>query len=367
MQVALRATVLVASFVVSLVPLVAWIGLGIHRHAPPVAVAGGATFLVYAPPLVVGLLAAGDRVTRTSAVLAGWAASLFVLLPLYFPGERREAVATGLGVLGLGADGLPHALAQSLPEEPAMATPELAEAEPVKAEELEPGPPIGDDQMALPYEGEGRRMSVPVHFSNGGRDVDVDMMFDTGATYTTLSDAVLAKLGVTTSPKDPVIQLHTANGEREAHVVLLDRVWLGDLELDGVAIATCDDCAGPEVGGLLGLNVTGRFNIGIDGDRREVVFTRRSSTDRKLDIKPFTDLDATFTRFPGGRVEVDVRLENQARRDIQQAVAMVRCGDAQWAVGLGKVLAGQRGETRQRLPEHPTCSEYEISLQRASW
>jgi clan AA aspartic protease (TIGR02281 family) len=367
-----QAIVLAGAALVSCVPLVALIGLGIHRHASPPALVGAAMFLVYGPPLAVAL-AGRQRVALLATGLAGWALALFGLMPVYFPGERREAVATGLGVLGIGVDGL-QALAERLPEEPTVASPEVAEATPV-AVDVAPAAadPIGDDQMTLPYEGEGRRLSVPVIFGNGSTEVDLDMMFDTGATYTTLSHATLAKLGVHPGKSDPVIRLHTANGERDATVVLLDHVWLGDLQIDGVAIATCDDCAGTDVGGLLGLNVSGRFNVAIDADRREVVFTRRVSTDRKLDIKPFTDLSATFSRFPGGRVEVVMKLENRARREIADAVTSVRCSAGgsgsreSWTVDLGTVAAGERTETRRKLPQHEPCDEYEIALDRATW
>ncbi|MEQ1566185.1 MAG: retropepsin-like aspartic protease [Myxococcota bacterium] len=349
----------------SLVPLVAWIGLGVHRHASPMAVSLGATFVVYAPPLAVALASARGRAVPFATSLAGWALGLFAVLPIYFPGERSEAVTTGLGALGLDVDG---AWVERLPDEPLLSTPEVTEAAPaVAAPAQPPAAPLGDDQIALPFEGEGRRLSVPVIFGNGGQELEVDMMFDTGATYTTLSHALLARLGVTPSPSDPKIRLHTANGERDAQVVLLDRVWLGDLPIDGVAIATCDDCASGDTGGLLGLNVSGRFNVSIDGDRREVVFTRRANADRKLDVKPFTDLSATFSRFPGGRVEVVVTLQNLGRRDLTSATAAVKCPSGEWTVELGAIRAHEQADVRRKLPAHPKCEEYEISLQGASW
>ncbi|MEO0602961.1 MAG: retropepsin-like aspartic protease, partial [Myxococcota bacterium] len=211
------------------------------------------------------------------------------------------------------------------------------------------------------------RMTVPVVFANGSREVEVDMMFDTGATYTTLPLSVLAELGIDPGPSDPTIRLHTANGEREAQLVLLDEVWLGDLRLGGVAIATCDDCASTDTAGLLGLNVAGGFNLAIDADRNEVEFTRRRMFDRKLDVKPFSDLSATFTRFPGGRVEVRVTLAAASRRDIDSAVAAIGCADDKWKVELDDVLSGEVRTVRRRLPEHVPCDAYEISLHRADW
>jgi hypothetical protein len=169
------------------------------------------------------------------------------------------------------------------------------------------------------------------------------------------------------SEADPVIRLHTANGERDARIVMLDGVWLGDLRLEGVAIATCDDCGSSDTAGLLGLNVAGTFNLQIDADRREVVFTRRVEQDRRLDVKPFTDLAATFTRFPGGRVEVSVEVDNLGRRPIEAVTTSVRCRDETWLVELGPVGVGEAGAARRKLPPHEACLQYEIAMHAARW
>ncbi|MEQ1503302.1 MAG: retropepsin-like aspartic protease, partial [Myxococcota bacterium] len=365
----------VAAFAVSVIPFVAWIGLGVHRHASPLAITAAAVAVCYLPPFAVALVQSGgtalgrrrERPLVTAAVLAAWSATLFAVLPVYFPGERREAVATGLGLLGLASDGLPQRLAATLPDEPAMATPEVAEAEVIPPTIPPPPAPLTEDQIALPYEGEGRRLSVPVIFGNAGHEVELEMMFDTGATYTTLSRRTLARLGVVPRDADPSIRLHTANGDRDAQLVLLDAVWLGDLKIDGIAIAVCDDCAGDDVAGLLGLNISGGFNVSIDADRREVVFTRRATFDRKLDVKPFTDLSATFTRYPGGRVEVTVKLDNLGRRDVRSVTASIRCGDEDWRVAVGPVASGELGTVNRKLPVHEGCEAYEIGMDAADW
>ncbi|MEN0065609.1 MAG: retropepsin-like aspartic protease [Myxococcota bacterium] len=355
---------------VSLLPFFMLIGLGVHRHAEPVLISTSATLLTFLPPVAVALARMERRSLWLGAALCIWSALLIAVLPLYFPGERRQAVATGLAVAGIGStDKLPNQIAESLPEEPEVASPEVAEASPLN---VEPPPPVtdvplSDDQMVLSYEGEGRRMTVPVVFTNARREIEVDMMFDTGATYTTLPLSVLGELGIVPGPDDPVIRLHTANGERQAQLVLLDEVWLGDLRLEGVAIATCDDCASDDTVGLLGLNVAGAFNLAIDADRREVVFTRRQTFDRKLDVKPFSELSATFTRFPGGRVEVQVSLEAVSRRDVLEATAAIGCGDTKWEVDIIDVPSGDVRTVRRRLPRHVPCEAYEISLHEADW
>jgi len=344
----------------------ALLGLGMHRHGGPWAVSAAATALAFGPPLAVATTSAREvRAWRLAMALAAWSLLLWIALPVYFPGERRQAVATGLALLG--GDRLAQRVADGLPEESAIATPEVPMAATAEVDPLPAPTPLSSGDIALPYEGEGRRLSVPVVLQVGNRSHEVYMMLDTGATYTTLPRSVLREIGALPNDDSPVIRLHTANGQRDAQVALLDRIWLGDLPTDGVAIATCDPCAGKDTVGLLGLNVSGGFNMTIDADRREVIFSRRTSHNRSLDVKPFTELDAAFTRYPGGRVEVSVRFVNNASRPIAEAVASVGCGGQTWEVPVYDIAPNDEVATKRKLPEHEPCPQYEISLKSADW
>ncbi|MCB9665859.1 MAG: clan AA aspartic protease [Alphaproteobacteria bacterium] len=353
--------------------VMAWaavLGLGVTRRGEPVVVALTATVLVFGPALAVGAAAAWEkRLSKMGGMMLAWSAFVFLLLPVYFPGERRDAVATGLAIL-LGShedDGMARSVADVLPDEPEIAVAQVPQARPVEVAPLPPAQPLDDHAIALPYEGEGRRLSVPVVFEHDGRTLETFMMLDTGATYTTLPSEVLARLGIFPSDRDPELTLNTANGPRTARVVLLDTVWLGDLYLDGVAITTCEDCASDDNAGLLGLNVTGGYNMTIDADRREVVFTARRSFNRRLDVRPFADLQARFQRYPGGRVEVEVDLDNRSARPVHQAAARVTCGEAEWMVDLGAIAPRQLTQVRRRLPRHDRCPSYQIALEEAVW
>lgn len=344
------------------------IGLGLHRHGTPWAVSAGATSMVFLPPLMAAL-AAHRRTRAFFAALVVWALAGLLVLPVYFPGERRDAVSSGLAVL-MGSAGwseLAEQVADSLPEEPDLAAPELAQATEVVRAPPPPTRDVLDHEIVLPYEGEGRNLAIPVVFEHRGVEVEVMMMLDTGATYTTLPEDVLAELGLYEQSDDPVLRLHTANGERDAHILGMEHVWLGDLRLDHVAIATCNPCRSKETVGLLGLNVAGGFNVTIDADRREVTFTRRDNHDRKLDAKPWIDLDARFSRFPGGRVEVEVDVSNGNDKDLAGISAQVRCGELRWTIDLGGLPAGGENTVRRKLPRHESCEAYEISLHEVSF
>jgi len=346
----------------------AMLGLGLHRHAPPWAIATVATVVVFGPALFAGAAAAKGRTLVFAGVLGVWAVALLAGMPVYFPGERREAVATGIALVsfGDGWEAVARGVAQRLPEERRVADPEVPEATELFQAVPPPPPTLREDEIALPYEGEGRRLAVPVVFEHHGRTVETWMMLDTGATYTTLPEHVLRDLGVSLADK-PTIQLHTANGERESLVAVVDQVWLGNLPIDGAAVATCDLCATEDTMGLLGLNVTGGFNFFVDGDRQEVVFTSRFDRDNRLDVSPFIDLSATFTRFPGGRVEVVVNLANRAERVIGRADAAISCGDETWIVRFSHVEPAELASVRRRLPPHSWCERYQVSLDAASW
>jgi hypothetical protein len=347
----------------------ALLGLGMHRHAAAWATSLTATTLVFGPPMALAAASQRNRMVRLGLGQTLWALMVVVGMPVYFPGERRVAVTTGVAVMGLGQlDGLARRVADSLPDEPAVARPSVPVAASVMTQ-LAPPPlrALGDGEIALPYDGEGRRMSVPVVFDHGDQSLEVYMMLDTGATYTTLPVSVLRELGVPVDEDAPSIVLHTANGTREARIGLLDKVWLGDLALRGVAVATCDNCSSSDTVGLLGLNVAGGFNVNIDADRREVVFSARKAFDRHLDVKPFSDLGATFQRFPGGRVEVSVTLANTAPMPISSAEASVRCKEQRWLVELASITPGQEVEVRRVLPQHDPCDTYEIALDSAHW
>lgn len=365
----LRAVIALVALPPTMLLYAAAIGLGVHRHGEPWAVSVAATLSVFVPPLFAALATKRERLLAFAAAALTWSAIGLIVLPVYFPGERRDAVNSGLSLL-MGAGGwdeLARSVADTLPEEPSLAAPELATAIEVRPAPLPAPLQLEDHQIALPYEGEGRNLSIPVVFRHGDREIEVMMMLDTGATYTTLSDAVLAQLGITPSPSDPVIRLHTANGNRDASMLAVDAVWLGDLMLDGVAIATCDQCSSRETAGLLGLNVASAFNMGIDADRHEVTFTRRAQFDRRLDVKPWLDLNASFARYPGGRVEVEVDLGNRGRRGVVDATATVKCGDRRFTVELGSLEPGASTTIRRKLPPHDACPAYEIALDRAAW
>lgn len=333
----------------------ALVGLALHRGGEAAVAILAAAALVAGPPIAFAATWRHPAGPLAIGALA-WSLLLWAVLPLYFPGERDEALLTAITF----GEGAMHA--EPLADGP---LPQLAEAL------VAPAPPpatdvVRPDQIALHYDGEGRRMTVEVTIEHGGVPREIVMLLDTGATFTTLHPDVLAALGLPVNDAAPRIALQTAGGEREASLHLLDRLWLGDLPIDGVAIATCEACASDEVAGLLGLNVTGGFNLAIDADRHEVLFTRRADASRHVDIKPFVEIGATIQQI-GDRVRARPWIENRAGRTVTRADVALRCRDEAWIVPLGPVAAGGRATGERRLPPHTPCARYEIALHAAEW
>lgn len=350
------------------------IGLAVARKGGANTVAMSATALVFAPVLGVAFASSERRLTRIGVMMIVWPLLLFAGMPVFFPGERREALTTGLSMLtgNMEGDGVARTVAGALPDEPRLAVVQVPAAEAVVARRVPaPHAPLADNAIALPFEGDGRRISIPVVFEQNGRTVETMMMLDTGATYTTLPSDVLSTLGVLPDADAPTLTLNTANGKRTAQVSLVDKVWLGDLAVTAVAITGCEDCASAlDDGankGLLGLNVLSGFDFTIDHARSEVIFTARSSFNRRLDVQPFQDLQARFERFPGGRVEVELDFTNKGLRPIQSAAARITCNDDAWLVQLDPAGPRSTQTVRRRLPLHDRCPTYSIAFDEASW
>lgn len=389
----MRRSLIAILGVLSLIPLsvaaAAIVGLGVSRGAPVGAVALATIGVVVLPCVGIGGLTA----KRGAGLVAGalvWPALLLAGLPAYFPGERQEAISTGLGFLAvpwgtetsLRAAALGDALGALLGEEPPLGRPPPVAAEPVEepadavaavADDTPDAPPAlfeggGADEIALPYEGEGRSLRIPVTFEQGGGSAEIWMIFDTGATYTTLTTASLRELGVKVPADAPEITLNTANGQRSAHLVLLDRVWLGGFQVEGVTVAVCDECATDDSAGLLGLNVTGNFTVTMDPGRRELVLKPRDGEqDRKLDVQHWVDIAATATAWSDGRVLVEVTADSRASRPIRDVVVGIHCAGDDFRATLRELPPHDGAAEEVRLPRGVDCSAYRISLDGGRW
>ena len=353
-----------------LLALSLYLGAGVLRGATPGALSAFAGLLVVVP--TAALMGAFRRVGPAAIGLGAlWPIGLMLGFPLFFPGERAGALHTGLSAVGLPFGVIPP-LALSARIDGGLpvfgdAHPPPSAAEPLVLSSA-PSTLLGADQVALPFEGEGRTLSIPVTVEGaGGRDEDVWMLFDTGATLTTLDSKTLAKIGVRVPSDAPEVSMHTAAGERTTRLALVNRVWVGGLAVDGVTVSVCDECAGDSSVGLLGLNVSGRFLATVDHQRSELVLEPQVGVEnRALDIGHWLDLGATATRWPDGRVDVEVRVKNRSPRAVALASVAIAC-DKTWLATVNDLSAGESDSVVVSLPVGSTCEGYTVRLERAVW
>ncbi|MCK6522341.1 retropepsin-like domain-containing protein [Myxococcota bacterium] len=359
------------------------IGLGLSREAPVLPLTLSAICVAVLPSIGLGAMFGGTlRAQLTGGVL--WPLLLILGLPIYFPGERSRAMGAGAGFFAapwgtetamevaataeafgrwLG-DG-PAAIAGSPPSyaEPVVVEPKVTPP-PVRARE-----PSDEDEISLPYEGEGRSLRIPVGFEHGDRSHDLTLMFDTGATFTTLDRETLERvLGLSVPRGAPEVVLQTANGERRAQVMLIDRVWLGGYAVEGVTIAVCEECASDESAGLLGLNVSGQFTVTVDPDLHELTLKPRTGDpDRQLDISKWLDIQGVAKVWSDGRVTVDISAESLVDRPIRSAEVIVECGEDQLRASVGPIPALGVARSKVSLPLGVRCDQYMVRLGEARW
>ena len=180
--------------------------------------------------------------------------------------------------------------------------------------------------------------------------------------------STLARLGVAVPSDAPVVTLQTANGQVEAPLVLIDAVWLGEERIDWATVAVCEACADGGVSGLLGLNVTGLFQVALDHKEREIDLTRRAQHgDRHEDVTHWVQLDSTARVWTDRRVEVDVTAENRSRAAMDGLTVEVACHDRSFAVALEPLEPGAARTAEVALPRGTDCREYRVMLREGRW
>jgi len=121
--------------------------------------------------------------------------------------------------------------------------------------------PIPDDKALVKFQKQGELMVVQALLNE---KTAVKFVVDTGASYTTISQAMAKQLGLNLENASTVIPLQTANGIIEAPLVSVGSLEVGGFALKDLTVVVHDIFPDPNIAGLLGLNFLSQFHLGID-------------------------------------------------------------------------------------------------------
>jgi clan AA aspartic protease (TIGR02281 family) len=136
-------------------------------------------------------------------------------------------------------------------------------------------PPVRQElakKVSIPIQKRGEIVIVPATINEKAQ---VNLVVDTGASYTTISRAIAQSLRIDLEKTHPMVSLQTANGVIEAPLVAIDSIEVGGLQVKNLTAAVYDVFADPKVSGLLGLNYLTHFRMDIDTQASILVLERK--------------------------------------------------------------------------------------------
>lgn len=233
--------------------------------------------------------------------------------------------------------------------------------------------------ISVPLEEQGTAIFVDVGLEGyGGRHAKKTYLFDTGASYTTLSTQAAAELGIVIPEDAPVLEFDTAKGRRESRMVYLPALRLGQVRIEGLVVSVCDKCINGRHTGLLGQNVMRRFLARIDfqGGRMLLIpRTGETRPNRAYDIGPMVQMEVEGDPVMwGDRVHWVIEVHNRSTvpiRDVIPTANFTGGPNLQGAkideIGPGEVgrslVKGKVGSAAQRKTE----GHFKLGLSEAYW
>lgn len=190
-----------------------------------------------------------------------------------------------------------------------------------------PTPVALDRSIKIPFNEQGTAIMLGVELEGPDGARRADYLFDTGASYTTLTSSLAAELGIEVPDDAPTLEFNTASGLRESRMVYLPKLRLEDVEIDGLLVSVCDSCANERTQGLLGLNVMREFFVQMDYQAREMQLLPRvqePDPNRSYDIEPVVGISIEGRpEIWLGRVRWIVLVENTGTQAVHDVVPRV--------------------------------------------
>lgn len=240
------------------------VGFAFHLPAPARSQSGAE---IVNEPSHVRLLSAPDENSSPATVVAREEVILSPMAQMVGTGGTKwYLVKTKSGIAGwmiagdVDANGALERVFRSTPAELSFPAPTeipgSAGSEPANA-------------IVVPIQMNGAAVIVPVVLN---RAVQADMILDTGASFTVVSQQLAGRLGLKATRR---VSLVTANGVVGSPLAPLGSLKVGDAEATNLTVVIQDVAAVPGLGGLLGLDFLSRYQISIDSRRQLLVLAPR--------------------------------------------------------------------------------------------
>jgi clan AA aspartic protease (TIGR02281 family) len=229
--------------------------------------------------------------------------------------------------------------------------------------------------VAMPAEGTAILMDATLE-GPGGR-VTLPYLFDTGASFTTMTSATAKKLGIEVPEDAPILTFNTATGPRESHMVHLPALELGRVRVDGLLVSVCDKCANDHSEGLLGLNVMRKFFVQMDYRAGRMLLLPRITHERPnraYDVEPVVELEVEGSaELWLDRVRWVILVHNRSTMPLVDVVPVVKFagGPTLRAARIESIEPGGTGralvEGKATVDGEASNGHYTLGLAEAYW
>lgn len=138
--------------------------------------------------------------------------------------------------------------------------------------EKEPGRPILEDELAVPLERKAGVWIVSVLINDL---YEADLIVDSGAAMTTLSEDFAFEIGLHRGPASPTFSIETANGTTQAWLATVRSFEMGQVHVahPSVAVVELSNLADHGIEGLLGGNILKAYTWRIDPQQHRLVLS----------------------------------------------------------------------------------------------
>ena len=132
-----------------------------------------------------------------------------------------------------------------------------------------------DGEVIVPLKKNGGGWIIQVEFNNL---YEANLIVDTGATITALSEDLAFNMGLSPDPRYAPISVLTANGNTKAWLTQIQSARSGEVELKNLMVAIIDfsNHSAGRISGLLGLNFLDNFNWRLDQQNEVLILKSKS-------------------------------------------------------------------------------------------